>query len=573
MHVVNADIEAVFTKVADLLDVAGANPFRIRAYRNAALTIGRLSRDVADMISRNEHLTELPGIGSDLAGKIREIVETGRLGFLDRLEKQSHASFSELMEIPGLGPRKVKVLYDALDIRNLDDLEKAAERGDIEHVAGFGRKSRDNILKEIGRRKERHRRIPWPVAMQLVRPLVSYLEAFDGVRRVAVAGSFRRCRETVGDLDVVVNCRRGPDTIRYFTGYEDVADVLSSGTTRSSVVLRSGIQVDLRVVPSVSWGAALLYFTGSREHNIAVRKIAMDRGLKINEYGVFRDQKRIAGKSESEVYSAIDLPFIPPEIRENRGELEAAKNHALPDLVGLDDIRGDLHMHTRKTDGRNSIREMAEAAVSRGYEYIAVTEHSRHVAIAHGLDAAALARHIEEIDRVNGAMQDITVLKGVEVDILEDGSLDLPDEILGELDVVICAVHYQFGLSSRKQTRRIIRAMEHPCTNILAHPTGRLISRREPCEVDMAEIMKSAVDCACILEINAAPERLDLDDRHCRAARQAGVKVVISSDAHSVDGLDSMAYGVNQARRGWLEKGDVANTLALPSLLRLLEKP
>ncbi len=460
MHVVNADVEAVFKKVADLLEIRDANPFRVRAYRNAAVTVGRMSKDVADLVGRNADLTELPGVGRDLARKIREVVLTGRLGLLDKLEKQSRASFSELMEIPGLGPRKVKALYDALDIRNLDDLERAAEKGDIEHVTGFGRKTQDAILKETGRRKERGRRIPWPEAMRLVSPLVSYLEALDDVRQVAVAGSFRRCRETVGDLDILVNCRRGPEAIRHFTAYDDVSDVISSGSTRSSVVLRSGIQVDLRVVPTVSWGTALLYFTGSREHNIAVRRIAMGLDLKINEYGVFRDHERIAGKSEKEVYSAIDLPLIPPEIRENRGEIEAAKKEAIPDLVGLDDIRGDLHMHTRKTDGRNSIREMAEAAAAKGYEYIAITEHSRHVRIAHGLDAPALARHIEEIERVNRELPGITVLKGVEVDILEDGSLDLPDEILKDLDIVVCAVHYQFALTVKQQTRRIIRAME-----------------------------------------------------------------------------------------------------------------
>ncbi len=572
MHVVNTDIESLFRKVADLLDIQNANPFRVRAYRNAAVTIGRLSENVADMVSRNEDLTELPGIGPDLSKKIREIVETGRLRFLDNLEKNSHASFSELMDIPGLGPRKVKALYDALGISNIAELEEAARYGRIATVGGFGEKSQQNILKEIARRQERSRRIPYHAAMLAAEPLLAYLRAFAGISQVELAGSFRRCRDTIGDLDLLVSSRKGVDAIRYFTRYDGVADILSSGNTRSSVVLRSGLQVDLRVVPRVSWGAALLYFTGSKQHNIAVRKLAIDRGLKINEYGVFRDHERIAGKSEKEVYASLGLSFIDPELREDRGEIAAAAKHQLPALVRMDNIRGDLHMHTSRTDGHHTIRQMAEAAQLKGYEYIAITDHSRQVRIAHGMDAAALADHIEQIDRIQRDMPGIAILKGVEVDILEDGSLDLPDDMLQQLDIVICAVHYHFDLSQQQQTRRIIRALEHPCTRILAHPTGRLISRREPYEVDVRAVMHAALDTGCALEINVAPERLDLNDQHCRMAKEMGVKVAINSDAHSTGDLDFLQNGINQARRGWIEPGDVINTLPLAALKKLLQK-
>jgi len=572
MHVVNADIESIFRKVADLLDILNANPFRIRAYRNAAATIAGLSRDVADMVSRNEDLTRLPGIGRDLSKKILEIVETGHLRFLDTLEKNAHASFSELMEIPGLGPRKVKALYDELDIRNIEELEEAAEQGRIALVAGFGIKSQQNILKEILRRKERSRRITYQAAMFAAEPLLSYLRACDDITQVAIAGSFRRCRETIGDLDLLVTCRRGADAVRHFTRYDGVADILSSGNTRSSVVLHSGLQVDLRVVPQVSWGAALLYFTGSRQHNIALRKLAIGRGLKLNEYGLFREHERIAGKSEKEVYACLDIPFIAPELREDRGEIQAAAKHQLPALVSLDDIRGDLHMHTTRTDGHNSILQMAEAAQSKGYEYIAITDHSRQVRIAHGMDAEALAAHIEDIDAIQRKMPGIAILKGVEVDILRDGTLDLPDEILQQLDIVICAVHYHFDLSLQQQTRRIIKALEHPCTRILAHPTGRLLTRRQPYAVDMQAVMKAARDTGCVLEINSAPKRLDLNDQHCRMAKEMGVKVSIDSDAHSTGDLDFLQNGINQARRGWLEPDDVINTRSLTELKKLLQQ-
>jgi DNA polymerase (family X) len=571
MHVVNADIEEIFRKVADLLDIQNANPFRIRAYRNAAVTIGRMSGNVADMVARQEDLTELPGIGADLSKKILEIVETGRLRYLDTLEKNAGASFSELMDIPGLGPRKVRALYDALGTRNIDELEAAAREGEISSVPGFGEKTEQNILKEISRLRERSRRLTWHAARQAAAPLVDYMRGCDEIRQVEIAGSFRRCRETVGDLDLLVSCRRGADAISHFTGYDDVSDILSSGTTRSSVVLRSGLQVDLRVIPQVSWGAALLYFTGSKQHNIAIRKRAISRGLKINEYGVFRDDERIAGRSEKEVYASLGLPLIPPEIREDRGEIDAAEQQKLPALVRLEDIRGDLHMHTTATDGHNSIREMAEAAKKRGYDYIAITEHSRHVRIAHGLDTAELERHIEEIDSVNEEVEGITVLKGVEVDILEDGSLDLPDTVLQQLDIVICAVHYQFNLSEKEQTRRIIRAMEHPLTQILAHPTGRLLSQRDPYEVDMEQIMNVARQTGCVLELNAAPERLDLNEIHCRMAKEHGVRISIDSDAHATSDLEYMAYGINQARRGWLEPADVINTRRLGEMLKLLK--
>jgi DNA polymerase (family 10) len=387
-----------------------------------------------------------------------------------------------------------------------------------------------------------------------------------------IAGSYRRRKETVGDLDILATCKKGSKVMDSFVEYEDVEKVLSKGKTRSSVVLRSGIQVDLRVVPQVSYGAALHYFTGSKEHNIAVRKMGVKKNLKINEYGVFRGEKRIAGKTEKEVYKQVALAYIEPELRENRGEIEAAKKGQLPPLIKLKDIRGDLHTHTKSTDGRYKLEDMAKAAEKRGYEYFAVTDHSKHVTVAKGLNAERLARQIEEIDRLNQKMKGIRILKSIEVDILEDGSLDLPDSVLKELDLVTASVHYKFNLSQEKQTERIIKAMDNPLVNIFCHPTGRLINERRPYEVNIERLLEAAQERGCFLELNAHPDRLDLNDAHCKLAKDMGVKVAISTDAHSIDDLDLMRFGISQARRGWLEAEDVLNTRRWEELKKLLKR-
>lgn len=572
MPVLNSDIKAIFNKMADLLEIQGANRFRVGAYRNAARTIGGLPRNVVDLVKEKKDLSKLPGIGKDLAQKIKEIVKTGNLKDLKELEDKEGSSLPELMKIPGLGPRKVKALYDALGVENIQALKEAAEEGKVRKVEGFGKKTEANILKEIKRLKKRGNRTPYYIAQQAAEPLVSYLKQKKGVKRVKMAGSFRRRKETVGDLDILVSCKRGTDVMEHFTSYENVADIISQGKTKSTVILNSGLQVDLRVIHMVSWGAALHYFTGSKEHSIAIRKLALKKDLKINEYGVFKNDERIAGKNEEEVYKQVDLPYIPPELRENRGEIKAAAKDNLPRLITLKDIRGDLHMHTTKTDGHNTISEMAETACKKGYEYIAITEHSKHARVANGLNARELAKHIKNIEKIDKQMEGISVLKGIEVDILEDGSLDLPDEILQELDVVVCAVHYRFDLSKKKQTRRIIKALENPLVNILAHPTGRLIGERDPYTMDMEAVMKAIKDNGCFLELNSQPERLDLNDIHCKMAKEMGIKISMVTDAHSINNLDFMPYGVHQGRRGWLEADDVINTRSLNDLKKLLKK-
>ncbi|MCL5059598.1 MAG: PHP domain-containing protein [Candidatus Thermoplasmatota archaeon] len=401
------------------------------------------------------------------------------------------------------------------------------------------------------------------MAAQYAESLTAFLRAVPGVEQVTVAGSFRRMRETVGDLDILVTATANSPVMRRFTAYDEVAEILSAGSTRASVVLKSGLQVDLRVMAQQSYGAALHYFTGSKAHNIAIRRIAQKLGLKVNEYGVFRGTERIAGEDEASVYQSVGLPYIPPELREDRGEIEAARANRLPNLVVFADLRGDLHAHTRATDGHDSLRDMALAAKALGLEYLAITEHSRHLTVAHGLDPLRLARQCEEIDRLNMELEGITLLKGIEVDILEDGSLDLPDDALGRLDLVVGAVHSQFHLSRAKQTGRILRAMDHPHFTMLAHPSGRLIDRREPYDVDMLRIIRHAKERGCFLELNAHPERLDLLDSQCQTAKEEGVLVSINSDAHSSFDFSNLKYGVGQARRGWLEKDDALGRLDL----------
>ncbi len=568
----NKDIAVIFGQVADLLEIEGANPFRVRAYREGARIFGKLSQRVADLIAEGKDLTEISGIGDDLAAKAEEIVDTGGLKQLEQLHKRLPADLSELLRIPGLGPKKVKILYEELDIKNLESLKKAAVSKAIRKLDGFGAKSEANILREIQNRSWGRPRTPWAEAAQTARDLRNYLAAESGVKQIDLAGSFRRKKETVGDLDILVSCKRGTKIMARFVAYEDVQRVLARGKTKSSVLLRSGLQVDLRKLPQVGYGAGLHYFTGAKAHNIAVRKLGRQKGLKINEYGVYEADRRIAGKSEKSVFAAVELPYIPPELRENRGEMQAARAGRLPELIRLADIRGDLHAHTRETDGRNTLEEMAKAARERGYDYLAVTNHSQQVRVARGMDETRLAESLEAMEALNAQMKDFRILKSVEVDILKDGSLDLPGEILKALDLTVCAVHSAFDLSREQQTERILRAMDNPHFSILAHPTGRLINRREPYAVDLMRLIEAAAQRGCALELNAHPERLDLDAEHCQAAREQGVKIAISTDAHSSDNLNYMALGINQARRGWLEAADVLNTRGWPELKKLLRR-
>jgi DNA polymerase (family 10) len=572
MPVHNADIAAIFEEIADLLEIRNENPFRIRAYRNAARQVEGMGVALTDMVARGEDLTELPGIGADLAAKIQEIVETGHCQALEKLRKQVAPSVTELLKIPGLGPKRVRMLYDQLKVKTIDQLAKLAKAGRIRELAGFGAKTEQTILEALAAHVTQQKRFKLAIAAQYAEPLRKFLEKVPGVQQVVLAGSYRRCKETVGDLDILVTARDVNKIMDRFTAYDEVSKVLAKGDTRSTVILKSGLQVDLRVVDPDCYGAALQYFTGSKAHNIEIRRLAQERKLKLNEYGMFKGDKRVAGETEESVYHAVDLPWIPPELRENRGEIEAARAGKLPRLIERKDLRGDLHAHTKATDGHNTLGEMAEAARAHGLDYIAITEHSRRLTVAHGLDVKRLRQQMEEIDRLNETLKGITVLKGIEVDILEDGSLDLPDDVLGELDIVVGAVHSQFKLARAKQTARILKAMDHPHFTLLAHPSGRLIDQREAYDVDMLKIIRKARARGCFLELNAHPERLDLLDSHCQMAKEEGVLVAISSDAHSIQDFDNLYYGVGQARRGWLEKKDVLNTRSLKELRVLLKR-
>ncbi|TAM46647.1 MAG: DNA polymerase/3'-5' exonuclease PolX [Gammaproteobacteria bacterium] len=572
MPVHNADIAAVFDEIADLLEIQGENPFRIRAYRNAARQMESMGMPAADMVAKGEDLTELPGIGDDLAAKIREMVETGKCKALEKLRAKFPPTITTLLKLPGLGPKRVKTLYDKLKIKTLEQLKAAAREHRIRELEGFGDKTEATILEALEQHAEQVTRFKLAVAAQYAEPLASYLKRSRNVKQVEIAGSYRRCKETVGDLDLLATTKGASNVMDRFVKYDEVRDVLAHGETRATVRLKCGLQVDLRVVSTESFGAALQYFTGSKAHNIEIRRLGQDRKLKINEYGVFKGKKSIAGATEESVYRAVGLPWIAPELREDRGEIEAARKGKLPKLVELSDLRGDLHAHTKATDGHHTLKEMAEAAKARGLEYLAITEHSRRLTVAHGLDPHRLRKQMEEIDRLNQNLSGITILKGVEVDILEDGSLDLPDEVLTECDLVVGAVHSKFHLPRAKQTQRILRAMERPYFSILAHPSGRLIGSREAYEVDMLKIIRAAKARGCFLELNAHPERLDLMDVNCQLAKDENVLVAISSDAHRLQDFDNLKYGVGQARRGWLTKDDVLNTRPLKLLVSLLRR-
>jgi DNA polymerase (family 10) len=572
MPVHNADVAAVFEEMADLLEIEGSNPFRIRAYRNAARTLRDLPREVGAMLDEGEDLTELPGIGEDLAGKIKEVVETGTAAMLEQYRKKVPKTLTELLRIPGIGPKRVKALYHDLGIRTLDQLQKAAQDGLVRSLHGFGDKTERYILDQLKKRAGEGKRFKLAVATQYAEALIAYLRESPGVKQVVAAGSYRRAKETIGDLDLLVTAAAGSPVMDRFVSYPEVEEILVQGATKASIRLACKLQVDVRVVPEDSYGAALQYFTGSKAHNVALRRLAQQHGLKLNEYGLFKGDRSVAGVTEESVYAAVGLPWVPPELRENRGEFEAARAGRLPALVEVVDLRGDLHAHTKATDGRNSIREMAEAARARGLEYLAITDHSRRLTMAKGLDPKRLFEQLEEIDRLSATLSGITLLKGIEVDILEDGTLDLPDEDLCRLDLVVGAVHSHFRLSRQKQTERILRAMDHPYFTILAHPSGRLIDERAPYDVDMARIIRHARERGCFLEVNAHPVRLDLTDTDCQMAKEEGAMFSINSDAHSILDFENLRYGVGQARRGWLEKNDVLNARPLHSLQPLLKR-
>ncbi len=571
MAVLNGEIAEIFSKTADLLEIKGENPFKVRAYRNAARIIQNMGRSLDSLVKEGFDLTRLPGIGSDLASYIEEIVRTGKFSKLESLKRELPEGLEELLVIEGLGPKRVRELYEAFHITSLKDLANIAQSGEIYKLKGFGPKLVEKILKGITLAKKSGRRFRFDIAKPYAEDIKNYLQNFSGVLKVEVAGSYRRRKESVGDLDILVVAKNWDEVSDYFVKYPKVKEVVSKGETRSTVILNNDLQVDLRSVAMESYGSALHYFTGSKAHNIKIRKMAIDRGWKINEYGIFDGDKKIAGESESGMYETMGLCFIEPELREDRGEIEACLEGKLPKLIEIGDIKGDLHIHSNYTDGKASIKEMALAALDMGYEYIAITDHSKHLTVAKGLDEERILKQFEEIERLNEEL-DIVILKGIECDILEDGSLDLPNSILERLDIVLGAVHFKFNLSKSEQTKRVIKAMKNPYFNVLAHPTGRVIGHRNAYEIDMDEIIKAAKGEGVVLEINAQPERLDLNDVLAKTAKENGNLFAISTDSHDVESLNFMEYGINQARRGWVEKEDVINTLSLRELKSVLKR-
>ncbi len=569
----NSEIAAVFEQVADLLEFQGANPFRVRAYRNGARAIRDLSEAAADLVaSTDRDLTAIPGIGKDLAEKVVTLVQTGTLPLLDELLAQIPEGILAILRVPGLGPKRTATLHRELGIATLEQLREACENHRVAALKGFGAKTEAAILRGLELAAQADLRVYWAEADEVARALREHLGGLRAIRQLEFAGSYRRGKDTVGDLDILVVAEDSHTVMEHFAEYSGVAEVLARGDTKMSVRLQSKLQVDLRVVAEESFGAALQYFTGSKAHNVVLRGMAKARGLKVNEYGVFRGEDRVAGRSEEEVYGAVDLPWIPPELREARSEFDWAAAGQLPKLIELGDIRGDLHTHSTWSDGLATIEEMAAAARQRGYQYLAITDHSKRATIANGLSADQLLRQWEEIDQWNAKHRGLKLLKGVEVDILEAGGLDLPDDVLAQADWVVASVHFGQNQSRERITARVIDALANPYVCAIAHPTGRLINRRNAYEIDLDAVLKAARDHGKCMELNAHPSRLDLDDVACAAAKHHGVPIVISTDAHNINGLDAMRFGVLQARRGGLSKDDVANTRPWTQIVKLLGK-
>jgi len=571
MSIHNAEVAEAFDEIGDLLAIEGDNPFRIRAYRRAAQIVRSLPHELAEMHDTSEY-DALPGIGADLAEKIGELIKTGHLGALEKLRRKIPPGVRELLSLPGMGPVRVRALKDKLHVRSREDLERALSSGRLAKVRGFGPALQSRLQAALAVKVEpgAAKRLPISVAAQYAEPLRRYLASVPGVVRVEVAGSYRRGRDTVGDLDVLACARPGAKPFDALERYEDLRELSAAGTTKASGVLRNGLQVDVRVVPPESFGSALHYFTGSRDHSIRVRRRAQERGFKLSEYGLFRGSTRIAGETEEDLYRRLGLGWIPPELREDRGEIEAAENGTLPALVERADLKGDLHIHTDASDGHDSLDRMIAAARAQRLSYVAITDHAKYLGVVRGLDAERLARQADAIDALNEKLRDFVILKGAEVDILEAGQLALPDAVLARLDVVVIAIHSHFELSEAKQTARVLRALERPSVSVLAHPSGRLLGEREPYALDLGRVIQAAKDRPCYLEVNGQPTRLDLDDVHVKAARDQGVLLSIASDAHSADQLANLDGGVRQARRGWARKGDVLNASPITELRRLL---
>ncbi len=566
----NQRIAGLFHEIASLLELKGDDPFRIRSYQRAAQNIGAHARDLAGMAE--DAMRSISGIGPDLSGKIRQFLETGRIDLLEDLKREFPAGILDVLHVPGIGPKTAKVLYERGGVRGLDDLEALSRDGRLTGLPGIRKRTEEDILRGIEALRRGRERHPLGKAMPVADHIIRKLRARAPLGRISPAGSIRRWKETVRGIDIVATSVRPAKVIRAFCGLPVVREVLAQGSMETSVLTADGIQVDLRVVRDTSFGAALQYFTGSREHNVRLRDLASRAGLVFNGYGIFReiDGMRIGGRREGEIYTAVGLPFIPPELREDGGEFEAAEEGELPRLLTVEEIRGDLHVHTNWSDGAHDLEAVVRAAQRKGYQYIAITDHSKGLGIARGLDEKRLGEQMALIDDANRSLKDFRILKGIEVDIRGDGTLDLPDGILAELDIVVASIHSGFRQSREQITARLLSAVRHPLVGVIAHPTGRLLGERDPYDADMEAILREAAARGVAMEINAHPSRLDLSDRQVRMARRYGVPLVVSTDSHVNAGLDYMVYGVGVARRGWAVPGDVLNTLPCRSLLRRL---
>jgi DNA polymerase (family 10) len=559
----NSEVAQLLYNISELLEIKGENAFKIRAYAKAARAIEGLTEDI-EKIAKEKRLKEIPGVGESIAEKIEEYLAAEKLEFYEELKKQVPRELHELLQIPGIGPKTLQFLHKKLGIKSVEELEKAAREHRLRRLPRFGETKEENILKAIERYRQRSTRIPLGIALPLAKEMVEALKKFEFIDNIEPAGSLRRRKETVGDIDILATSEDAEAAIEAFVRLPQVKDVLGKGTTKATIVTRDAIQADLRIVEAKSFGTSLQYFTGSKEHNIKLRELARQKGFKLSEYDLeeISTGREIYCESDGAVYHKLGLPSIPPEIREDAGEIEAALENRLPRLVEQKDIKGDFHVHTNWSEGINTIEEMAEAARKLGYEYIAVTDHSRAVGIAHGLSEEKLQKQIEEIDKLNDKLEDFRVFKGVELDIRADASLDFPDSILKQLDVVVAALHTAQKQSRREITGRLITAMENENVDIIAHPTGRIIGEREAYDVDIDAMLDAAASTKTALEINAYPSRLDLSDVNARKAKNKGVNIAIGTDAHNTGHLGLMEFGVNVARRGWLEKEDVVNTRA-----------
>src|SRR5437870_7294825 len=566
----NFEIAFVFNQIADLLEIQGANPFRVRAYRRAALNIEGLADNI-ETLSLEGTLNNIPGIGSDLASKIDEYLRMGTIGFHEQLKKEVPLGLAKMVEIPSVGPKTAKEIYDRFRIETIEDLEALCKTDKLLCVPGFKQKTVDNILRGIALYRRRRGNYLLGRAVPLARELCRYLEGT--AERVAYAGSLRRMKEIVHDIDILAASKDPAKTIQAFLTMPVVESVLAQGGTKASIRVQDDMQVDLRVVDPQSWGAAMHYFTGSKAHNIRMRERALKQGLKLNEYGLFDAHgKSVAGLEEEEIFDKLGLPYIPPVLREDWGEMEAAAEGKLPGIVQLEDIRGDLHMHTSWSDGKYSAEEMVEAARKRGYKYIAITDHSKSLGVAGGLSDDDLIKHTEECRALDAKFSDIRVLAGTEVDIRQDGTLDYSDELLAKLDFVVASLHSGFKQDRETLTGRVVRAMQNPYVRVIGHPTGRLLGDRDPYDLDLDEVMKEAARTRTCLEVNANFHRLDLNDVHCRKAREMGVHFIISTDSHNYDDMLNLPYGVATAQRGWIEKDRVLNVKPVEEMLNFKKK-